>query len=296
MRCLSRIPPAPAVGLLVIASAHACGGPPPISRIEDKARLDVPIAICRKPLDPHETDDAGVARSDAYWRVVLPGFRGIGFPIRPSDVDCVGDRPDQGLVGPTGPAWPVADDDLVLSAPDDGVQAAWLRAFRQPDGVGFGPLALVRGRASEMDVYAIGRFRGSVHNARLELGQLGTSKVVVAHDGRCADVKADVECDSVLTFYVAAGGKLAAAADSPEQRLHYANAKGQGRFQYRLTTDAPVFDGPTVRVHEKLLVRDANQEEVRKAEGDRVFTLVAGGRLAPQQDSLWAQVPSSSAK
>jgi hypothetical protein len=280
--------------LFALAWANGCGGSPPISRIEDKARLDVPIAICRKPLAPNETNDAGVARSDAYWNVLLPGFRGIGFPIRPGDVDCVGDRSDNGMAGPVGTVNPVAEDDLVLSAPEDGVQAAWLRAFRTADGTAFGPLGLVRGRASELDVYAVGRFRGSVRNSRFELGQLGTFKIVVAHDGRCVDAKVDVECESTVVFFVANGGKLVAAANTPEQRLRYANAKGLGRFQYRLTTDPPMFDGPTVRVHEKLLVRDANQEEVRKAEGDRVFTLAGEGRLTAQQDSLWSQLPSLS--
>ncbi len=284
----------PAAVLLACAGASACGSSPPISRIEDKARLDVPIAICRRPLAPNEVNDAGIARSDAYWSVVLPTFRGIGFPIRPSDVDCVGDRPDNGMAGSAGAVSPVVEDDLVLSAPDDGVQAAWLRAFRTPDGAAFGPVALVRGRASEIDVYAIGRFRGSVRSSRFELGQLGTFKIVVAHDGRCADAKVDVECESSVVFFVASGGKLVAAANTPEQRLRYASAKALGRFQYRLTTDPPVFDGPTIRVHEKLLVRDANQEEVRKAEGDRVFTLSADGRLMAQQDSLWSQLPSFS--
>ena len=273
-----------------MTSSVSCGAPP-VSRIEDKARLDVPISICRKALAPGDTNDAGVARTDAYWSVLLPGFRGIGFPIRPSDLDCVGERPDRGVS--SGVVSPIGEDDLVLSAPDDGVQVAWLRAFRPSDGVGLARLRSCEAVPRKIDVYSIGRFSGSVHHARFELGQLGTSRIIVAHDGRCADAKVDTECESILSFFVASGGKIVAAATTPEQRLRYANGvKGVGRFQYRLTTDRPVFDGPTVRVHEKLLVRDANQEDVRKAEGDRVFTLVADGKLAPQQDSLWSQLPT----
>ena len=147
-----------------------------------------------------------------------------------------------------------------------------------------------RPRASELDVYAIGRYRGS-KRSRFELAQLGTSRLVIAHDEGCADVKVDVECDSTLSFYLVVGGHLFAAADSPAQRLRYGNVKGVGRVQYRLMTDAPVIDGHTIKIHEKLQVRDSAEEDVRKAEGDRVFALDSDNQLKAQQDSLWAQIP-----
>ncbi len=266
--------------------ASSCGStPPPISRIEDKARLDVPISICRKPLAPGDVSDAGTARTDAYWNVVLGNFHGMGVALHADEVDCVGERVFAGAAT----AAPIAEDDLVSSNADDGLQATWLRSFRTSDGTAAGPLALVRPRSSEIDVYAIGRYKGSLRHSRFELGQLGTSRLVVAHDEGCADVKVDVECDSTVSFFVATGGKLVAAADSPAQRIRYGNAKGLGRVQYRLTTDPPVFDGRTARIHEKLQVRDSAQEDVRKAEGDRVFVLSADGRLVAQQDSLWSQ-------
>ncbi len=76
-------------------------------------------------------------------------------------------------------------------------------------------------------------------------------------------------------------------------RIRFGTAKGLGKVQYRLTADAPVFDKLTVRIHERLQVRDAGDEDVRKAEGDRVFVLGDDRTLNAQQDSLWSQVPKT---
>jgi hypothetical protein len=275
------------------AIASACGSPPPVSRIEDRARLDVPIAICRRPLAPGDANDAGVPRADSYWDVVFPGFRGFGTAFNPNEPDCVGDPHVADARGPQGPAVQIGQDDGLVSPGPDGVQAVWLRSFHVTDKVGAGPLVLARPRPSELDVYAIGGFRGSLAHSRFELARLGSARTVVAYDDSCADVKVDTECDSTVTFYVAVGGKLVAAAESPSQRVRFGTAKGLGKVQYRLTADPPVFDKLTVRIHERLQVRDAGDEDVRKAEGDRVFVLGDDRTLVAQQDSLWAQVPKT---
>jgi hypothetical protein len=268
--------------------AAGCPTPPPISHIEDKARLDVPIAICRKALAPSDSVDGGAPHSDAYFGVIYPSFRGLGQPLRADELDCVGERAG---TDSSFTAAALADDDAAITTAQDGTQAVWLRSWRTSNGGAAGPLAVMRPRASELDVYAIGRYRGSKQHSRFELAQLGTSRLLIAHDEGCADVKVDVECESNLAFYVVAGGQLTTAADSPAQRLRYGTVKGVGRVQYRLMTDAPVIDGRTIKVHEKLQVRDASEEDVRKAEGDRVFTLEPDNQLKPQQDSLWSQVP-----
>jgi hypothetical protein len=275
------------------AIASACGSPPPVSRIEDRARLDVPIAICRRPLSPGDANDAGIPRADSYWDVVFPGFRGFGTAFNPNEPDCVGDPHVADARGPQGPAVQIGQDDGLVSPGPDGVQAVWLRSFHVTDKVGAGPLVLARPRPSELDVYAIGGFRGSLAHSRFELARLGSARTVVAYDDSCADVKVDTECDSTVTFYVAVGGKLVAAAESPSQRIRFGTAKGLGKVQYRLTADPPVFDKLTVRIHERLQVRDAGDEDIRKAEGDRVFVLGDDRTLVAQQDSLWAQVPKT---
>lgn len=283
------------VGVVLIAAvaaiAAACASPQPVSRIEDRARLDVPIAICRRPLAPGDANDAGIPRPDSYWEVIFPGFRGFGTAFNPNEPDCVGEPHVADARGPQGPAVQIGQDDALVASGPDGVQAVWFRSFHLNDKLGAGPLVLARPRPSELDVYAIGGFRGSLAHSRFELARLGSTRTIVGYDDSCADVKVDTECDSTVTFYVALGGKLVAAAESPTTRIRFGTVKGLGKVQYRLTTDAPVFDKLTVRIHERLQVRDAGDEDVRKAEGDRVFVLGDDRTLNAQQDSLWSQVP-----
>jgi hypothetical protein len=93
-----------------------------------------------------------------------------------------------------------------------------------------------------------------------------------------------------MTFYLVVGGRLEAVAQTPAQRLRYGTLKSLGRVQYRLATEPPVFDKGTIRIHERLQVRDSGDEDVRKAEGDRVFAVGPDGKLSAPQDTLWSQV------
>jgi hypothetical protein len=279
-------------GTLFGVAAAACATRAPVSRLEDKARLDVPIAICRRALAPGEISDGGSPHPDAYWSVVFAGFHGFGVAANPSDVDCVGETHAEPFRGMQVSSASTAPEDTVVVSGEDGVQAVWLRAFRMGEPLAEGPLALVRPRASEIDVYAIGNYRGSARHSRFTLARIGSARVVIADDDGCADVKVDAECESTFTFYVMVGGQLVAAVSTPAQRIRYGTQKGLGRVQYRLTTDPPVIDKLVARVHERLQVRDANDEDTRKAEGDRAFVLGDDGRLVAQQDSLWSQVPN----
>jgi hypothetical protein len=278
----------PALGLaLLSAAAASCASGPPISHVEDKARLDVPIAICRKLLATEDVGDAGATRGDAYFSVLLPSFRGFGTTLHPEDVDCVGEHPFAEFQG-GGSA--IGEQDLTVSTAEDGKQVTWLRLAHPSEGGASGLLALMRPHMSEIDVYAIGRYKGSVAHSKFEISRLGTTPMIIAHDQGCADVKVDVECDSTLNLYLKIGGKLLLQASTPEEKLRFGNLKGLGRVKYSLTTALPVADGKMIRIHEKLLVRDQNEEDVRKAEGDRVFAPGADGKLVPQQDSIWSQV------
>jgi hypothetical protein len=272
------------------AGAGACSSTRPVSRLEDRARLDVPIAICRKPLAPTERSDAGAPRDEAYWGLAFPGFRGFGASFSPNEPDCVGEPHASDARGTTGPGFGVGPDDIAIAGGPDDVQTVWLRAFRPSEKVAAGPLLLARARPSELDVYAIGGFRGSRAHSRFELARFESTRAVVGYDDGCADVKVDAECDSTVTVYLVVGGKLMAATESPTQRVRQGRLKGLGPVQYRLTTDPPVFDKLTMKIHERLQVRDAGDEDVRKAEGDRVFTLTDALALAPQQDSLASQI------
>lgn len=266
--------------------AHAPLAPP----VEDKARRDVPIAICRKVLSSADTDDGGAPRTEAYWSVVLPGFHGFGGSVDSSIRDCVGNILSAGPGASTGRLQAVSPDDLTLAPDESGLQALWLRPFRANDRAASGPLVLARPRPAELDVYAIGQFSGSARHSHFDFARLGTAIVLVAHDEGCADVKVDTECQSTHAFFIKSGGRLVLVGSTPAQRLQYGTLKDVGRVQFRLVTEGPVFDAKSVVVKEKLSVRDAAGEEVRRVEGDRVFTLREDGALTANQDSVWTQV------
>jgi hypothetical protein len=269
----------------------ACGkaAPPPRSLVEDKARRDVPIAVCRKPLAPADVDESGAPRVEAYWGVLLPDFRGFNQTFE--GVDCVGDpvgpKASGGRAGPE--SIHVSRADSTLSPAADGTQLVWLRTSAISDRMASGPLAIVRPRPSELDVYSIGSFAGSAAHSRFELAKLGPYRVVAAVDAGCADVKVDVECESTLSLYLAVGGQLSAAAATPAERLKFGSLKEVGRVKWRLTTEPPIFEPQGVRIKEKLTVHDAGDNEVRKVEGERLFTF-RGGSLVASADSVWNQV------
>jgi hypothetical protein len=276
------------VSLVSLAATSCAGAAASSSHVEDRARRDVPIAICRRDLSANDLEVTGAPRPEVYWRAVIPGFAAFDTPMAPPAVDCVGDpivgqshAQDLGSVSASATAWAV-------SAAVDGMQSVWLRVTAVSDKVASGPLALLRPRPAELDVYAIGSYRGSSHSSRFQIARIGRVLAVTADDDACADVKIETECESTTTFYLAVGGQLVAAATTPSRRTRYGTLKAVGRVRFRLTTDPPVFDDHSVHVREKLSVRDSSDDEVRKSEGERVFTL-DGGALVANDESIASQ-------
>jgi hypothetical protein len=286
-----------ALSLLMLLQT-SCAGAVGSSRIEDKARRDIPIAICRKPLSASDLDPKGAPLPEAYWGVLLPGFRGFDV-VMDSAVDCVGDAlatreaaardggaaREGALAASSMHASPA---DFTVSPAVDGMETAWLRTSTPSERLASGPLALVRPRPAELDVYAIGFYRGSSRNSRFEFTRLGKVSAVTAQDDGCADVKVETECESTTTFYLMVGGQLVSAAKTPSRRVQYGTLKAVGRVQFRLTTEPPIFDDHSVHIREKLSVRDSSDDEVRKSEGERIFTLT-GVELVPNGESISSQ-------
>jgi hypothetical protein len=272
----------------------SCGksAPPPRSLVEDKARRDVPIAVCRKPLAPTDVDESQAPRPEVYWGALLPGFHGFNATFDP--VDCIGQPAgSKTKVTPGQPATiHVSSADSTVSPAADGTQVVWLRTATVSDRSASGLLALVRPRPSELDVYAIGSYTGSLAHSRFDLAKIESARVVAARDEGCADVKVEVECESTLSLYLAVGGELVAAATTPAERLKYGTLKDVGRVKWRLTTEPPIFEPQAVRVKEKLSVHDVGDNEVRKLEGERIFTL-RGSDLVANAESIWTQVDSA---
>jgi hypothetical protein len=269
--------------------ATSCAGAAGSSRIEDKARRDVPIAICRKALTTNDTNESGAPRLETYWSVLFPSFRGFSFPMDSTARDCVGDPILVTDKAAPPSAMAIGPGDSTIAAGEDGIQAVWLRASHVSEQVSFGVLALVRPRPAELDVYSIGVYRGSSRHSRFEFAHIGTTTVLIARDEGCADAVAGAECESSLTAYLVAGGQLFSAGKTPTERVGYGTMKDLGRVQWRMTTDPPLFDAHVMRIKEKLSVRDAREDEVRKSENERVFTL-RGTELVANSETLSSQV------
>ncbi|MDP9151421.1 MAG: hypothetical protein M3O36_15975 [Myxococcota bacterium] len=273
---------------LLLPAATACGAAAVASsRIEDRARRDVPIAICRKALTSTDTTEGGAPRLEAYWSVLFPEFRGFSSPLQSTARDCVGDAPLTLGSGP-GTALTLGPADSTITGGEGGIQAVWLRGSSS-GSKSTGALALVRPRPSELDVYAIGAYSGSTQHSKLELALMDSAPVLLARDDSCADAAAGTECESTLSVYLAAGGQLRVAVRVPTERFQVGALKDLGRVQWRLTTEAPVFDANTMRLKEKLSLHDARDNEVRKLEGQRAFVL-RGRELVTASETLWSRV------
>jgi hypothetical protein len=95
------------LGALAASSAISCGGAVPSSHLEDVARRDLPIAICRTTVPKEAWNEAGGRRSDALWSRLVPGFRGLGSTLEAPVVDCTGEALDADDLEPKVPAEPV---------------------------------------------------------------------------------------------------------------------------------------------------------------------------------------------
>jgi hypothetical protein len=274
---------------VLAVTAVSCAGAAGSSGVEDKARRDVPIAICRKPLTTADTTETGAPRPEAYWSVLFPKFHGFGASLDPASLNCVGDALLSTQVASSPTPIVLSQSDSTIAAGDDGLQAVWLRTSSLSDRAALGLFALVRPRASELDVYAIGVYRGSSRHSRFEFAKMGATTIVVGRDEGCADVKAGTECESTLSVYLVGGGRLAPAAKTTTERVQFGTMKDVGRIQSRLTTEPPVFDANSMHIKEKLSVRDSGDDEVRRSEGERVFTL-RGEEMVANKESIGAQV------
>ncbi len=286
------------LGLLMVVCLlpSACAGAVSSTGAEDKLRRDVPIAVCRKALAPADLNESGAPHQPAYWKVIVPSFRGFGSALDPDALTCVGDPAQPLVAGAPADAHasrvPVVTDatGTIVPAVDDLV-VVWLRTVTVSDRASRGPLAIVRARPAEIDVYSLGTYEGSTRHSRFEVMRIATTTVVVARDEACADSKVDAECESVATIFAAAGGNLPPAARVTVERAAFGTMKEIGKVKYRLTTDPFTLDAASLHVKEHLTVRDANDEEVRKAEGERIFAF-AGAELTTKQPSIWsAAVP-----
>jgi hypothetical protein len=289
-----------AIALVAFAASGACAPPVITTKIEDGARRAVPVAICLKPLPRRGNAKAApVLMPEDYWSMILPSFDPSAATVDLGSPDCSGrsifSNPEllQSSGARTGPIRANAAD-VITGPAADGFRVVWLRTHTFSDGTVAGPLALARAREAYGEVYAIGLYRGSRAQSRFAVERMGFDLVVTAVDDGCAEVKGERACQTTFTPYLMSGGDLTPAAKIVTDRVEYGFVPGaSGQVQFRLTA-TPIFQDRAVRVLEQLAVRDPNQGDIRKSELERIFTLRGRSKLAPNAESLWAEVVAAS--
>ena len=275
----------------------ACSSAVESSKLEDRARREVPVPICLKALERRSTAGASTATPEDYWSLVLPSYDTGASTIDRSAPDCAGrevfsNAMFQDADGSRTGVIPAKPDDLLVTPGANDFKVLWLRAQTFNNGDAAGPLALARPREGTAEVYAIGLYRGNPTTSRFAIERLGPRMLVTASDEGCTSVKPGQACQTRLDVYLMTAGQLVPSANLVLDRIQYGTSPGiAGTVQYRMTT-TPVFADKVLRVTEQVVVRDATQTAVRKSNLDRTFTL-KGGALVPSAGSLWDQVVES---
>jgi len=277
-----------------LAPLCACSAAVESSKLEDRARREVPVPICLKALERRSTAGASTATPADYWSLVLPSYDAGSAAVDRSAPDCAGrevfsNQLFQDAEGSRTGMIPAKTEDLTVTPGANDFKVLWLRAQTFPNGEAGGPLALARPREGTAEVYAIGLYRGNPATSRFAIERLGPRMLVTASDEGCTNAKAGQGCQTRLDVFLMNAGQLVTVANLTLDRIQYGTAPGVlGGVQYRMTA-TPIFDPKAIRVSEQVVVRDSTQTAIRKSNLDRTFTL-KGGTLVASAPSLWDQV------
>ncbi|MEO7034521.1 MAG: hypothetical protein ABI548_11490 [Polyangiaceae bacterium] len=271
-----------------------CGPAMGSSKLEDRARREVPVPICLKALERRGTAGASSATPTDYWSLVLPSYDPGSSTIDRSAPDCAGHDVFssplfQDVEGPRTGLIPAPTEDLVESPGANDFRVLWLRVAHFSNGDAGGPLALARPREGTAELYAIGTYRGNATTSHFSIERLGPRILVTAGDDACSSAKPGQACQTKLAVFLMNAGRLLPVADLTLDRIEYGTAPGiAGPIQYRMTA-TPFFEPKALRVAEQVVVRDSTQTAIRKSNLDRRFEL-KGSALVASTGSLWDEV------
>jgi hypothetical protein len=279
---------------LLCWSMSGCGPAMESSKLEDRARREVPVPICLKALERRGTAGASSATPTDYWSLVLPSYEAGSSTIDRSAPDCAGhdvfsSSLFQDVEGPRTGLVPAKTEDLAVSPGANDFKVLWLRVAHFGNGDAGGPLALARPREGTAEVYAIGTYRGNAAASHFSIERLGPRILVTAGDDACSGAKPGQACQTKLAVFLMNAGQLLPVADLTLDRIEYGTAPGvAGTVQYRMTA-TPFFEPKALRVAEQVVVRDSTQTTIRKSNLDRRFEL-KGSALTASTGSLWDEV------
>ena len=277
---------------------NACASAVESSKLEDRARREVPVPICLKALERRGTAGVSSATASDYWSLVLPSYDMGASTIDRSAPDCAGhdvfSNPSfQDAEGARTGLIPAKPEDLVVSPGANDFKVLWLRVAHFGTGDAAGPLALARPREGTAELYAIGTYRGNAVSSHFSIERLGPHMLVTASDDACASAKPGQACQTKLGIFLMKAGQLLPVADLTLDRIEYGTAPGiAGPVQYRMSV-TPFFEPKALRVTEQVVIRDSTGTAVRKSNLDRLFS-IKGSTLSATTGSLWDQVVVSS--
>jgi hypothetical protein len=293
-----------AASLAAAVSSFGCAEAPPRPNLEDKARRVAPIPACIMYLPPRKDPNAKAfirqLREDQYWKLIYPAFNPDKLELPNGAADCTG-KPIlshwklQGADPLRG--WPekTEEGDIVYGAGGDRLKIVWLRSHRFPNGDYGGALAIVRTMENFAEAYGVGVLVGNPKRMKLALERMGPEVILTAADDQCTGAPLGTPCETHVQVFLPRRGMLVELADIPLERKAYAfNSEpgAKGRFEYKLTS-APEYKPGTVKIFEKIEVRDERGIVVRKAELERLFVLLEEGELKANEGPLWPRVFSN---
>lgn len=293
-----RLAVAGALLVLGAASLPSCAEATPSPNLEDKARRVAPLPACIYYLPPKKNDGfVRQLRPDQYWKAVYPTFD-LDKDTLPNDAaDCTGrallaDWQFRG--GDPIRGWPlkVEEDDIVFGGGGDRLKVVWLRSHHFADGDDAGALALVRSMDNFVEVYGVGIYKGRPDKTRLALERMGPEVIITADNDTCTGAADGVACEAREQVFLPRLGQLRDVADIALERRAYGidTEKGaRGKMEFRLTT-APTYSPGTIKLFEKVSVRDDKGRELRKAELERTFSLDENGAMVPSEGPLWPRI------
>ncbi|MBX3184468.1 MAG: hypothetical protein KIT72_02340 [Polyangiaceae bacterium] len=257
----------------------------------------VPACVLRLPPQGKTSSASRSLREEQYWKLVFPSFDERRQELPENARDCAGrgvyDSPtlsgSRALRG-----WPfrIKEGDVVLGAGGSRLRLVWLRTQAFPDGTAGGALALVRTLPDHAEAYGVGVYRGPAERSKLRIERMGSEVIPTVQAEGCTEGEGSSRpCETLLHVFLPRQGQLKLAAQVPLERVGVArNAEPGmgGAITYRLSS-SPKFEANRIRVQEQVVAEDSMGRMLRRAELERVFTLVEG-ELLESEPSLWGRV------
>lgn len=275
----------------IAGAAGGCAAAVESPRLEDRARRQVPVAICLTALERYGTQGVVPAlKPPDYWRMVLPSYDPEAKTVDTSAGDCAGRFvfSDTALGTSRGGIVSAGDEQVRVADAPGKFKIVWLSTHQFEDTEVAGPLALVRPLEGRAEVYAVGLFRGPPQSS-FAFERLGSHILLTASDGRCSAVEKDQPCKTTVRVFVMRMGRLLEAAAFATDRVERRRGSGGGAVTYQFTA-IPDFSAKGFRLLEQVVVQDASQPAIQKSTLERNFQLTAEGKLVSEENSLWERV------